>query len=124
MVRSYLKKVWNVCQALSRQESQSVLYFFWDYLWCYLRYRCLIRHYYYGSFFRKRGFERKQCVTYSKALRIDRLFNEQSFVHVLNNKVEFNRFFSKFIQRKWLYGVEMTEEDFLSFVNNVKIGGG
>lgn len=118
---TYLKKVWSVCALLSKRENVSICYFVIDYIISAIRFKCLIRQYSFGDFYKKKNFERKKCVTYFKLLKIDRIFNDSRYVHLLNNKVEFNRHFSDFIKRKWLYSENADSDSFLRLYEN---GGG
>lgn len=45
-------------------------------------------------------------------------YNNKEYIHYLNEKPHFNKFFDKFVKRDWLYVKEADEVSFLSFLNH------
>lgn len=92
-----------------------------DYPWCLLRHGCLIRHYVLGNFYKRREFERKRIMTYRRYLKAQNYFNDKKDIHVLENKHEFNRLFSEYVHRSWLYSPEMSLTDFGKLLKDKKV---
>ena len=59
----------------------------------YIRYR----------FWEKSFYSRNQFITYTRSKRIIKRYNNSDSVSILNNKVEFNKRFEKYIGRDWVY---------------------
>lgn len=111
-INTYVKKARKEISALNkrigRNSYPSSLYSYLDFGWCLLRYGCTINQYANGGFYRLRSFERKQVLTYRGLLEFIEKCNETSHIYKLENKIEFNKFFSKFVNRGWLWSKEMT----------------
>lgn len=115
----YLKKCNRLLNELAREKdgSRALAFYFWaDYLWAALRHGCLIRHYVYGEFYKLSGFERKRSLTYPRICKMFKKCNDPKYIHFLESKCDFNRYFSKFVKRDWLYNQEATFEQFKDFV--------
>jgi len=70
------------------------------------------------SMFRMNHLERNQFVTGRRSEQIERLFNTGSTEdkEIIGNKWVFNRVFSAFIQRDWIYASESTNEEIEAFL--------
>lgn len=117
----YFKKCWKMLSQLHKSEHISMLVLLVDYPWCLLRHGCLIRHYVLGNFYKRREFERKRIMTYRRYLKAQNYFNDKKDIHVLENKHEFNRFFSEYVHRSWLYSLEMSLTDFEKLLKDKKV---
>ncbi len=91
-----------------------------DCIWSFVRYGCVINHYIYGHFYQLRSYERKKAFTFRIWKRIIHKANDQSVIHFLKNKVDFNCLYADFLGRDWLYSKEMTIVQFKDFVNKHK----
>lgn len=114
----YFKKFLKLIKKMSKENDINIIYLFFDYLWAYLRHGCLLKQYDIGQFYRKKEFERRQMLTYRRIFKIIDKYNDPRYIHLLNNKVDFNRHFSQFVHRKWAYSLEMSYDDFLSVVHS------
>lgn len=105
-------------EQISHEENTNLLYLYYDYSWCLLRHGCLINQYYKGHFYKQSEVVRKNAFTQRRVNKIINNFNSKDYIHILNNKNEFNTYFSSFIKRKWLYSKDMTKDQFLSLCNS------
>ena len=94
----YIKKTSSWLYKLSKDEDLSLLWVYWDYTWSVIRHRCLIRQYVIGEFWKKSNAERKRCLTYNRIVKLFKKLNQKDYIHILNNKPEFNAFFKDFVQ--------------------------
>ena len=83
-----------------------------DYLYCAVRHGCLIHQYVYGNFHLYNNRTRKKIMTYRRLCKLINICNNPSGIKDLDNKVEFNKKFAKWVNRKWLYSKDMTFEQF------------
>ncbi len=88
-----------------------------DFIWAYGAYGCLINQYVNGNFWRYKRFERKKILTQRGLEEFISKCNDRAHWYKLCNKVEFNRFFSKFIRRKWLASESMDFSEFQDLLN-------
>lgn len=117
----YFRKCWTMLRQLHRKERIDFLYLLVDYTWCFLRHGCIIRHYVLGNFYKRKEFERRRIMTYRRYLKAQYYFNKNEDIHVLENKHEFNRFFTEYVKRKWLYSPEMSFDDFRSLLQEKRV---
>lgn len=73
----------------------------------YIRYR----------FWEKSLYSRNLFITFIRSKRTIKKWNNAAFVHLLNEKNEFNKFFSAFINRDWLLINDVNFDSFCRFVN-------
>lgn len=111
-----IKKYKVAIDRLSLQIGVNSLSLYTDCIWSYLRYGCVLNHYIYGQFYKRRAFERKEVFTFREWNRIITNVNSRDSIHFLKNKVDFNNYYTNFINRDWLYSKNMTIEDLLSFM--------
>lgn len=116
----YIKKCFKMLWQLHNEEKLSICSLLIDYTWCLIRHGCLIRHYVIGNFYKRREFERRRILTYRRYLKVQHYFNKNENIHILENKHEFNSFFSEYVHRKWLYSPEMSFDDFLGLFKDKK----
>ncbi len=114
---SYLGQVIETCRRLHRDTGyKSTPYFVCDYFLAYLRHGCTIRHYAQGGFYRLLNHERKQCITIKRYNRLFDALNDAAYIHVLENKAEFNEHFARWVKRDWLYMKTASREQFDAFM--------
>lgn len=63
-----------------------------------------------------KNFQKKQFFSHKEWLKIRKQFNDSNYTHILNNKVETLKYFSKFLNHEWCYPREHTQEQFKQFV--------
>lgn len=112
----YLKKVFIWIDELSKEVHVSRISLFFDYAGAFLAHGCLIRQYRIGGFWAKSYAERKKCLTYPRMVKMMNKVNDSKYVHYLNVKVDFNKYFTDFVHRHWIYIKEVDETTFVEFV--------
>ena len=116
----YLKKVNNQLQAISRKENYPLIKLYVDYAWCLIRHGCLVNQYYKGHFYKLSEIIRSKSFTQRRVSKMIRTYNDISFIHILENKKDFNKFYQDFVNREWLYSKDMTKQEFADFVERHK----
>lgn len=97
---------------------RSMLYHLLDCCFCVVRYGCGPSQYLEGGFYKLRAFDRNNTYTKKRSYKIQNLFNKKQFRNICSNKMEFNKHFSDFVNRQWLYCKCASLEDISSFVSN------
>lgn len=91
-------------------------YFWLDTLNCFLFHGASAREYINFELYKLNHIGRRQFVTMRRSYTIRRLLNSPEYAHIFNDKRAFNKAFSDFIERKWIYAPEVDEEDIINFV--------
>lgn len=104
---------------IAEETNKSKIAILLDCIYARIRHGCDIEQYTIGGFFRLREFERKRSLTIHRKNKLVSKLNPQKFVPVLSDKVLFNKHFSQFIHRKWLYTAESDLEDFKRFFSTL-----
>ena len=111
-----VKKVFAWISELSREVHVSGVWLFLDYSGAAIRHGCLIRQYRFGNFWSLSNAQRKKCLTYPRMVKLMNGLNDPDHVHYLSEKVDFNRFFSDFVHRDWIYIKDVDSDAFAAFV--------
>ena len=114
-ILSGISKYKSALDKLSQETDAGKLYLYTDCIWSWLRYGCVLNHYTEGGYYLRKKFERKKIVTYRRWKQILK-YNNQEYVHLLGNKIDFCKHFSNYIGRDYLSSMEMTKKEFLSFL--------
>ena len=109
---AYLKKVNTQLRKLSSVDNINIYWLYVDYMICFIIYGCLINQYTKGHFYIMGRLVRKRAFTQRRLERVIRLANNSQYIHILQNKNEFNSFFSEYVERDWLYSKDMKKESF------------
>lgn len=113
---NYFKRIYGEVTRLSRQTGYNRFYHLWDYLTAFVRHGAHIDQYIAGGFWRYSNPKRSKCLTHYRRLALEKKYNSPADVHYFKNKPEFNRFFSDFVHRGWLWVKEASFEDFKAFL--------
>lgn len=113
---SYISSLLATARTCSKQTGRCSAYHCADMVFSYLLHGCTFREYQVGEFYRLRGFDRKKVVTYRRWREIIEKFNSANHIHILENKVDFNKYFQEFENRKWIYSKETNHEELSAFV--------
>lgn len=112
----YLKRIYKAVTELSRSTGYNRFYHLFDYLYAFVRHGAHIDQYIAGGFWRYSNPQRSKCLTHYRRLALEKKYNSPADVHYFKNKPEFNRFFSEFVHRGWLWVKESSFEDFQQFL--------
>lgn len=96
---------------------KSIVFFYIDALWCYVRYGVTPNEYVGFGFYGKRGYERKNFYTARHHDRIEKHFNSPQNADYFWKKQLFNRRFKKYINRAWLFVPNASKEEFDIFIS-------
>lgn len=88
---------------------------FLDMVWCGLRYGAGYRDYELNAWWTLNRKQRKTYITRAINNKLVSKLNNPQYTHLLENKVEFNQMFEKFLGRKWLNLATASFEDFENF---------
>ena len=89
---------------------------FLDMIYCGLRYQAGYNDYVEFEFYKMRGSQRKTYLTQGKNNKIIRTYNSPEFKHILDDKIEFNKKFNKYLNRAWLNIKDVSFEEFKDFM--------
>lgn len=120
IVCRYAKRIYGEVTELSRKTGYSRFYHLFDYLSAFVRHGAHIRQYIIGEFWRLSNAERSRRVTFYRMIKLEKAYNNPQYIHYLNNKKDFNEFFSEFVHRGWMSVKDSSFEAFKVFV--VKYG--
>ncbi len=115
-----LRKLKFECKQLQLKENRHWVLFLIDYIISLIRYGVTLKQYTLTDFHKLKHFRRKKCLTYYKWEKLFPKLNKTSHIHFLENKVDFNTYFSDFVKRKWIFSKNMTFEDFKRLYLNHK----
>ena len=109
---TYIKVCHEKLYDLHYCTGMSIPHLWLDSTWRLIRYGCFIKQYTDGGIYKIIRPRMKDVLTQKKLANIIKKYNDQRDIHLLSNKVHFNFHFRDWVKRKWLYSVEMTEEQF------------
>lgn len=113
---AYLKKVNQQIREIAEREDTSLPWLYLDYSYCLVRHGCLVNQYNKGHFYKHSETVRAKSFTQRRLTRVINRYNNHHYIHLLENKNEFNTFFKDFINRSWLYSKDMTKDEFVEFI--------
>lgn len=93
---------------------------FFDVIYCGLRYGAGYRDYRLNEWWTLNAAQRKTYVTRGINNSIIKHCNDPAYYHLLNDKIDFNRTFERFLGRKWLYLKEASEEEFAGYMEGLE----
>ena len=113
---NYFKRIWGEVSQLSTQSGYSRFYHLMDYLSALVRHGAHIDQYIAGRFWTYSNPQRSKCLTHYRRVALQDKYNNPADVHYFVNKPEFNRFFSDYVKRGWLWVKDSTFDDFKNFI--------
>lgn len=99
-IMQYLGKCRREISELANVRGEKPVSYWFDYLWCAVRHGCLIRQYVYGEFYRQSSIDRKESMTYPRLIKVFKKLNHPDYVHLLENKRDFNVHFAPYVKRE------------------------
>ena len=89
--------------SVSKKANKSKIIIFFDMIWCGFRYGAGYMDYDVIGFYKLNHKQRDSMLTRGRNDKIVKTLNNRRYWHLFNNKSEFNRLFSRFITRDWIY---------------------
>lgn len=93
------------------------VYIFLDFVNEYLFHKTMLLDYTQYRFYDKKRKDRRKYVVFGRLLEMMSICNNNEFRYIFDNKIEFNKVFSKYISRDWINFDNTTLEDFERFIN-------
>lgn len=115
--KDYFKRLWNETEWLSNLSGKSRFYFFVDGFLASVLHGSDISAYAKDGLWKFSAAYRINEVSQKRNGKAIHHFNDRNFIHLLLNKVDFNKHFATLVRRDWLYTNESTFEDFNEFLN-------
>ena len=113
---NYFKRIWREVSKLSKLTGYNSFYHLLDYFSAFVRHGAHIDQYIAGGFWSYSNPMRSKCLTHYRRVALQNKYNNPADVHYFVNKPEFNRFFSDYVHRGWLWVKDSTFDDFKAFL--------
>lgn len=110
------KNMFKIAKSVSKKAHRSFFYIFFDMIKCGLKYQAGYYDYQEFEFYNISEDKRNTYLTRGKNNTIIRKYNDKSYFHIFDDKIEFNKVFSDYMKRSWL---DMRETDIDSFTEFV-----
>lgn len=95
--------MFKIAKSISKKTGKNRFFLIIDIIYCGIIYQAGYYDYQEFEFYNLNKNERKTYLTRGKNNEIVRRFNDKSFINKFENKIEFNKIFSKYLKRDWLY---------------------
>lgn len=115
----HYKDFFEMVTHLHNKTGKNRLGLFCDMVWCGLRYGCGYTDYRLFEFYNLNGKQRSTFLTRAKNNQIVKKYNQKDYLHILENKVDFNQYFSKYLGRKYIDMRTASQEDFERFLDGL-----
>ena len=89
-------------------------------MWCFVRFGITPNEYLGWNCWRYSNRTLKSFYTARNSTKYESRFNNQSYAHFFDNKVDFNKKFTQFVKREWIYTKESSEAEIAIFMQNHK----
>ncbi len=109
--------MFKIAKSISKKTGKNKFLIVLDMIYCGFLYQAGYYDYQEFEFYNLKKNERKTYLTRGKNNEIVRLFNDKSYFYKFENKIEFNKIFSKFLKRDWLYLNDNIDE-FVDFMKS------
>lgn len=106
--------MFKIAKFISKKTKKNRFLIILDMIYCGLVYQAGYYDYQEFEFYNLNKAERKTYLTRGKNNEIVRLFNDKSYFHSFENKIEFNKIFDKYLKRDWLY-LNNNIDEFVNF---------
>ncbi len=112
------KRFMNKISAIAKKEQKSKIKIASDMLYCSLRYGAGPLDYELFELCTKTKAQRKTYITRGINNNLVKRYNHPDYRYLLDNKIEFNKFFAPFIKREWIDVDTMSKDSFIEFCRN------
>lgn len=106
----------KMIDSLHKRTGKSSAFLFYDVIRCGLKYGAGYNDYSLFEFYKLPDSLKETYVTRGKNNSIVKLLNNPAYTRILDDKVEFNRVYKKYILRDWMAGDELNLESFTKFI--------
>lgn len=116
-----VKKMLDTVKVVSKKQNKNKVYILLDIIYCMFKYQAGYNDYLEFEFYLLNNKERKTYLTNGINNKIVRKYNNKAYWHVLDDKIEFNTKFKKYIKRDFLDLRYSTKQDFEMFAQKHKV---
>ena len=111
----------KIAKSVSKKAKKNTFFIILDMIYCGIVYQAGYYDYQEFEFYNLNRAERETYLTRGKNNEIVRLFNDKNYFHSFENKVEFNKIFSKFLKRDWMFLSNNVDEFVMFFKSHNNI---
>lgn len=112
-----IRQIYSRCREHALRYRVCPMSVFFDYLHARLCYGFCGEDYFLNSpGYAMKNFQKKEFFSYKRWIKILKRFNDERFVHILNNKVETLKYFSEYVNHEYCYPKEHSQEQFAKFI--------
>lgn len=86
-------------------------------IWCYVAHGASPTSWFMFKMYKLNERGRRRIITAKRNDELDHLLNDREYAHVYDNKAHFNKEFSDFVKRDWLYLPEASRKDIGDFLD-------
>ena len=123
-IRYYLRRIAHIdmshlrgaVDAVHAKTGKSKAAIFFDMTKCLLRYGAGYYDYQIFAFYDRTPEQRATYVTRGVSKKLNQFMNDEAYMHLFDNKDEFNKLFAKYIRRGWLVIPESSKEEIRAFI--------
>ena len=108
--------MFEMASKISGSKKKNIIKILFDMLKCLIKYQASFKDYYNFEFYELSKEQRLSYVTSGKNKKIIDKFNDVTETHLLNNKIEFNEKFSKYLKRDYIEIKRVSLREFKEFV--------
>ncbi len=111
--------MFKIINSINKKTGKNKILLFLDIIKCGLVYQAGYYDYQEFEFYNLNKQERKTYLTRGKNNEIVGTYNDKSFFHKFENKIEFNKIFNDYLKRDWMF-LENNKDEFIMFFKNHK----
>lgn len=111
-----LDKLKGTIDFVHKKSGKNKAAIFLDMCWCLARYGSGYYDYQIFAFYDLTPAQRKTFVTRGVSKKLNMYMNHPDYVHLFDDKAQFNKLFAKYIRRDWRVLAECSKEDVRQFV--------
>ena len=115
------KSLFEMVGHLHRKTGKNRVWLFCDMVTCGLKYGCGYTDYRLFEFYRLNAAQRATYLTRAKNNQIVKTYNQKEYLHLLENKVDFNKYFNDYLGRKWIDFRTASLEQFEQFLEGLDV---
>lgn len=112
------KRLKKEISGIAEKEECSVISLYRNAFWCFVRFGITPNEYLGWNCWRYSNRMLKSFYTARHSAKYEGIFNNQSYAHFFDNKVDFNKKFTQFVNRDWIYTKESQEAEIVDFLQS------